>query len=415
MTIPENETIVEATRCEEGGDYGSIPTAHAVPINDDDVLGETTYEAKPLIQDATSMPHGAALSPASSRQGLHSDCESYLCCFACICFIPLLVFVVCLIPSSPAEGVVQVSRTPLVPTLAPVLPAVVSQTMAPVSASSATVVVVSPSTSPQQQPVPVIVPEPSIADDDDASGGGLATLDMPRGGAVMDKVQMLDPDWTYRIVQEIRDVQRDVPGCEIQMVVASNIPSGSFASSKEFATALFNQWRLGSATTNNVVLILFLQEPHRIEVEVGAALDSYMNNAWTTSMLQRRAVPEFRQGNFGIGLYQVVVSCADRLRDIQAGIASPYTTRTTPAVRPASRAAQDPAQMFAFAFSGCCFLCVMLVGIHGGGSSSGGSSYESCSNDDYNYGSSSGGGGGGSSTNEGGGFSTGDGGGGASW
>ena len=46
----------------------------------------------------------------------------------------------------------------------------------------------------------------------------------------------------------------------------------------------------------------------------------------TNSMLRRRAVPAFRNGQYGFGIYNVVMAVADRLRDVQDGIAHPYRT-----------------------------------------------------------------------------------------
>jgi len=41
-------------------------------------------------------------------------------------------------------------------------------------------------------------------------------------------------------------------------------------------------------------------------------------------MLQRRAVPAFKNKQYGFGIYNVVMAVADRLRDVQHGEAHPY-------------------------------------------------------------------------------------------
>ena len=177
----------------------------------------------------------------------------------------------------------------------------------------------------------------------------IAMLDMPRPTGtpepLLDLIHVIDNDSAIRITSEIRDVEQDVPGSEIIVLIVNNIQpiiQGEDLTTKEFATLLFNRWGIGSAETNNGILILFMLDIRRIEIEVGQSLDPYMTNSWTTSMLQRRAVPEFKQGNYGFGIYNVVISLSDKLRDIQHGVAMPdHSGQPPPPPPPPSIPAND--------------------------------------------------------------------------
>jgi len=149
-----------------------------------------------------------------------------------------------------------------------------------------------PSTAPPIPPAetPPPPPPPPPEENNSRSGSGIdhnndnkviASLYMPRQGALMDLIHIVDDDSATLIVNEIHSVQQEVPGCEIQVLIVNDIAPG-YPNPKSFATALFNNWALGSAETNNGVLVLFMMDIRRIEVAVGASLDPYMNGAWTT-------------------------------------------------------------------------------------------------------------------------------------
>jgi len=150
----------------------------------------------------------------------------------------------------------------------------------------------------------------------------LATLNMPQQGPLMDLIHIIDDETSTKILSEISTVESDVPGCEIQILLVNNIEGKLWSSPKQFATALFNMWELGSKETNNGVLILFLLDRRRIEVEVGVRLNVYMDQSWTENMLNSVAVPNFKNGDYGSGILNIVDSVADRLRKIEDGTAA---------------------------------------------------------------------------------------------
>jgi len=196
----------------------------------------------------------------------------------------------------------------------------------------------------------------------------LATLNMPQQGPLMDLIHIIDDETSTKILSEISTVELDVPGCEIRILLVNNIKGKLWSSPKQFATALFNMWELGSKETNNGVLILFLLDRRRIEVEVGVRLNVYMDQSWTENMLNSVAVPNFKNGDYGSGILNIVDSVADRLREIEDGMTATTasqereieggTTATTP------RQDDDDSDSVPFYCSLVLMLCLLGCGIY---------------------------------------------------
>jgi uncharacterized membrane protein YgcG len=280
-------------------DYGSIPqqdpeelpVAEAVPVFEGESVKQDDRRTR--TDDLQQQQQQQQRNTGSS--GRSDESFGLLCLLAFIVIGALLCLVSPTVPGSPSSSSVVTPSPP----------------------SPSSVRKSNPVVPPPVQPPPAPPPAPPLPK-------VIASLDLPRQGPLMDLIHIVDDDSVARILSEISAVQQDVPGCEVQVLLVDNIQEGWWLNPKEFATALFNTWALSNIDTNNGVLILFLLDARRIEVAVGANLDAYMDQAWTTAMLYRRAVPEFKRENYGFGIYNVVMSVTDRLRDIEHGIAVPY-------------------------------------------------------------------------------------------
>jgi uncharacterized protein len=71
---------------------------------------------------------------------------------------------------------------------------------------------------------------------------------------------------------------------------------------KAFATGLFNHWGIGSAQTNNGVLVLMVMGKRRLEIETGIGIEAALPPAWLSEMQARDMVPKFKARDFGGGL-----------------------------------------------------------------------------------------------------------------
>lgn len=119
--------------------------------------------------------------------------------------------------------------------------------------------------------------------------------------------------------QEIRQIQRSVFDEQDIPIVAVTIPLMSEYgydgdSMGEFARQWFDQWRIGAVQgPNKGILLLVSVGDRKIRIELGAewgrAKDSYCQR-----IIDRDLVPNFKEGNFGTGLEQAVISLASMVR-----------------------------------------------------------------------------------------------------
>ena len=71
---------------------------------------------------------------------------------------------------------------------------------------------------------------------------------------------------------------------------------------KHFATELFNHWGIGSANTNNGVLLLFVEDQHALEFETGYGVEQTLTDAKCQQIFYKSIVPHFKEGDYEGGL-----------------------------------------------------------------------------------------------------------------
>lgn len=125
---------------------------------------------------------------------------------------------------------------------------------------------------------------------------------------VVDQAGVLDAAAEGRLNAALLDA-RDKLGPTLAVVAVDDVPG----TPKEFATALFNHWQLGSAAKNDGVLVLLVMGKRRLEVETGTGIEPALPAWWLSEMQAAKMVPRFKQGAFGDGLEQGVMAMVQRL------------------------------------------------------------------------------------------------------
>lgn len=118
------------------------------------------------------------------------------------------------------------------------------------------------------------------------------------GGWVTDMADILSPNAEAELNQTIANLEAK-NGSEIAVVtVPETAPS---ATTKQFATTLFNRWGIGKADKNNGVLVLISQSDRRVEIETGYGLQAILPNAKVSDIIQQEMTPKFKQGDYNGG------------------------------------------------------------------------------------------------------------------
>src|SRR5688572_25122861 len=98
-------------------------------------------------------------------------------------------------------------------------------------------------------------------------------------GWVVDHADILEADEEARL-DAIADELYQLRGIELAVVTVGDV-SGK---PKDFATRLFNTWKIGQASTNNGILVLLVIGKRRLEVEVGTGMEAALTSAWLAYM-----------------------------------------------------------------------------------------------------------------------------------
>ncbi len=151
----------------------------------------------------------------------------------------------------------------------------------------------------------------------------------PAGGWVTDMADVV-PSATEAELNRLLDSLEQDTGVEIAVVT---VPDAGDQVPRDFATELFNRWGIGKAGRDDGVLILLVLDARRVEVETGYGIEPVLPDGRVGAILDRDAVPYFRQGDYGTGLLRTVEAMAQIIRQEYAAEGGPPPERPAAPVR----------------------------------------------------------------------------------
>ena len=118
------------------------------------------------------------------------------------------------------------------------------------------------------------------------------------GGWVTDLAEVLSDSTETQLNQMISQLEAK-NGAEMAVVT---VPETSpAASTKEFATELFNYWGIGKKEQDNGVLFLISVGERRVEIETGYGVEAILPDAQVGRIIDTKIIPRFKQGDFDGG------------------------------------------------------------------------------------------------------------------
>ncbi|MDE1142493.1 TPM domain-containing protein [Paraburkholderia tropica] len=113
------------------------------------------------------------------------------------------------------------------------------------------------------------------------------------------------------------------------------VPSTGDVSIEQYATQIFEQWKLGQKKTDNGILLVAALHDHHVRIEVGYGLEGTIPDVIAGRIIRERIVPAFRENNFEAGISAAVDSLTQRLADPeQTGASTPDATADESAASP---------------------------------------------------------------------------------
>jgi len=128
-------------------------------------------------------------------------------------------------------------------------------------------------------------------------------------GHVNDFAKILDSETAGKI-NFIADKLQENTGAEIAVVT---IKSAYPLEPKAYATQLFEKWGIGKKNKDNGILVLFVKKDRRIEVEVGYGLEGTLPDGLVGAILDKYAIPQFKEKDYAKGLYLTCLAFYDKI------------------------------------------------------------------------------------------------------
>jgi uncharacterized protein len=140
-------------------------------------------------------------------------------------------------------------------------------------------------------------------------------LPEPRG-YVSDHALAIDGDWKERIRSVCQDLEQKT-GVEMVVVTVPSIKP--FGSAKEYATAIYEKWGIGSAQQEHGMLVLVAVQERQAAITLGRAMLPVITPMVMNQVGRESLQPSIELGHFGEGLYRTVVALASPAQDVRVG------------------------------------------------------------------------------------------------
>lgn len=127
---------------------------------------------------------------------------------------------------------------------------------------------------------------------------------------VTDLTGTLGRDWVVSMQQRLLALQQR-KGSQIAILM---VPSTGEDSIEQFATRVFEQWRLGRQGVDDGVLVLVAKNDRTLRIEVGYGLEGAIPDVVAGRIIRETMVPAFRTGDFAGGI-EGAVNVLERLID----------------------------------------------------------------------------------------------------
>lgn len=120
----------------------------------------------------------------------------------------------------------------------------------------------------------------------------------PLTGRVVDNAHVLSPATAQKLESELATLEIQTGH---QLVVAT-VPDLQGYEIEDYGYQLGRAWALGRKGVNDGAILLVAPKERKVRVEVGYGLEPVLTDALSSAILQRKVLPQFRQGRMEQGV-----------------------------------------------------------------------------------------------------------------
>ena len=132
----------------------------------------------------------------------------------------------------------------------------------------------------------------------------VAAVDYPQlTGFVTDEADMIDPAYETKIT-ELAEKIEEATTVEIAIVTVESLEGES---KEMYAVKLFEQAGIGKEDKDNGLLVLVAKQEQKYRFEVGYELEGVITDSMKVNIGDRIIVPNFRNGEYGKGIYEAML------------------------------------------------------------------------------------------------------------
>jgi uncharacterized protein len=128
-------------------------------------------------------------------------------------------------------------------------------------------------------------------------------------GRVVDNAAVMLADTRGRVAERVREHERKTGN----QVVVLTVPTIGSASIEDYATKVFETWKLGQKDKNNGVLVVVAPQDRKMRIEVGYGLEGTLTDAQCGQIIRNVMTPQFKGGNYDRGIEEGVTAVLGQL------------------------------------------------------------------------------------------------------
>ena len=117
-------------------------------------------------------------------------------------------------------------------------------------------------------------------------------------GRITDNAQLLSPE-VSRSLTETMKAHEDRTGNQIAVLTVPTIGDESI---EEYASEVFESWKLGQKDQDNGLLIVVVPNDRRMRIEVGYGLEPILTDGMAGQIIRTEMTPKFKNGDYNGGI-----------------------------------------------------------------------------------------------------------------